>query len=288
MKSNKLIIVLAVLLGCISLSLVLYPTASQFLNKMFDNNSIIQYNNQVSSLDVMTKNEMLSKAQEYNNELLNVVSITDSFSPDAYDVKESYKNILSVTDDGLIGTVSIPKINCNLPIYHGTTEDVLDKGAVHMANTSFPIGGESTHAIVSAHTAYPGKEFFNRLTELKVGDYFYFTVLGDTLAYKVCRIDVVLPTETELLNVVRGQDYATLITCTPFSVNTHRLLVRGQRDLQEEDRLEQTDAELTTEIPTVNHTPLYISIAIVVGIVIFIIVLIIIRKKRKEKNGAKN
>ncbi len=288
MKSNKLIIILAVLLGCISLSLVLYPTASQLLNKMFDNNSIIQYNNQVSSLDAMTKNEMLSKAQEYNAELLNIVSISDSFSPDAYDVKESYKNILSVTDDGLIGTVSIPKIECNLPIYHGTTEDVLDKGAVHMANTSFPIGGESTHAIVSAHTAYPGKEFFNRLTELECGDYFYFTVLGDTLAYKVCRIDVVLPTETELLNVVRGQDYATLITCTPYSVNTHRLLVRGQRDLQEEIRLERADAELSTDIPRVNHTPLYLSIGAVVVIALFVFVLIIIRKKRKEKNGAKN
>lgn len=288
MKSNKLIIVVAVLLGCVSLSLMLYPTVSQLVNKMFDKNSIIQYNNQVSALDVMSKNNMLAQAQAYNDSLLNVVSINDAFSPDAFDIDESYENILSVTDDGLIGTVSIPNINCNLPIYHGTTEDVLDKGAVHMANTSFPIGGENTHAVVSAHTAYPGKEFFNRLTELECGDYFYFTVLGDTLAYKVCRIDVVLPTETELLNIEKGQDYATLITCTPYSVNTHRLLVRGQRDLQAEIKLEQTDAELTTEIPTVKHTPLYISIGAMAVIALLVVVLIIIRKKRKEKNGAKN
>ena len=287
MKSNKPIIVLAIVLGCISLALVLYPTASQLINKMFDKGSIVTYNNQVSVLDATTKSEMLSQAQIYNENLLNTVNISDSFSSDAYEVKENYEDILSVTDDGLIGTVSIPVIDCNLPVYHGTSEEMLKKGAVHMANTSFPIGGESTHSVVSAHTAYPGKEFFNRLTELKVGDYFYFKVLGNTIAYKVCQIDVVLPDETELLSIEKGQDYATLITCTPYSVNTHRLLVRGQRDLQEEKRLQLANGELSTDITPVKHTILYIGIVVTV-LIIFVVVLIIKRKKRKEENGAEN
>lgn len=288
MKSNKIFIVVAVILLVISLSLVLYPTASQMINKMFDKNSIVQYDNQVKVLDDISKDEMINQARAYNQNLTNVVTVSDSFSPDAFKVDTEYEEILSITDDGLIGSVTIPKIDCNLPIYHGTSEDVLDKGAVHMANTSFPIGGESTHAVVSAHTAYPGKEFFNRLTELSVGDYFYINVLGETLAYKVCRIDVVLPTDSQLLNIEKGHDLVTLITCTPYSVNTHRLLVRGQRDLDEEARL-QTDGYVTD---TTETKPNLILIVVIAGVVIttaFFIFILVVRKKRKEKtDGTEN
>ena len=288
MKSNKIFIVVAVILLGISLSLVLYPIASQMINRMFDKKSIVQYDTQVKVLDDISKDELINQARAYNQNLTNVVTVSDSFSPDAFKVDTEYEEILSITDDGLIGSVTIPKIDCNLPIYHGTSEDVLDKGAVHMANTSFPIGGESTHAVVSAHTAYPGKEFFNRLTELSVGDSFYINVLGETLAYKVCRIDVVLPTDSQLLNIEKGHDLVTLITCTPYSVNTHRLLVRGQRDLDEEARL-QTDGYVTD---TTETKPNLILIVVIAGVVIttaFFIFILVIRKKRKEKtDGTEN
>lgn len=282
MKGNKIIITGAVILLCLSISLMLYPTASQMINKMFDKNSIVQYNNQVSALDTNKKSELIKQAQAYNESLVNLVSVSDAFSPDAFNVDKDYEHILSITNDGLIGSVSIPKINCNLPIYHGVSEDILDKGAVHMANTSFPIGGENTHAVVSAHTAYPGKEFFNRLTELEIGDYFYVNVLGDTLAYKVCRIDVVLPTDSQLLCVEKQQDLVTLVTCTPYSVNTHRLLVRGQRDINKEN---EQDFEQITNPKNDYKRIIVICIAIAVGITLiaFFIAYFKKRKKRKEE-----
>lgn len=285
MKNNKPFITIAVILAIVSLGLVLYPTASETINKIFDNNSIIQYNNQVSALSSTDKQNMIAQAQNYNANLSNVVSVSDSFTPNAFNVDDSYEKILSVTDDGLIGSVSIPKINCNLPIYHGTSEDILDKGAVHMANTSFPIGGESTHSVVSAHTAYPGKEFFNRLTELEVGDYFYLKVLGDTLAYKVCRIDVVVPSDSRLLRVESGQDFVTLVTCTPYSVNTHRLLVRGERDLAEEQRIKSSDNEKEVVNPKPSSYAVLISVTVVVMAIVLGIILLIVFKKRKEKNN---
>ena len=149
-----------------------------------------------------------------------------------------------------------------------------------MANTSFPIGGESTHAVVSAHTAYPGKEFFNRLTELQIGDYFYINVLGDTLAYKVCRIDVVLPTDSQLLSVEKQQDLVTLVTCTPYSVNTHRLLVRGQRDISKEN--EQQLNEIIK--PNTDYKLIVvICIAVAVGITLIAFFIVYLRKRKKRK-----
>lgn len=281
MKTNRIIITVAIILLCFSTALMLYPTASQMINKMFDKNSIVQYNNQVSTLDTNRKSELLKQAQAYNESLVNLVTVSDAFSPDAFNVGKEYENILSITDDGLIGSVTIPKIDCNLPIYHGVSEDILNKGAVHMANTSFPIGGDSTHAVVSAHTAYPGKEFFNRLTELEIGDYFYINVLGDTHAYKVCRIDVVLPTDSQLLNVEKHQDLVTLVTCTPYSVNTHRLLVRGQRDISKEN--EQQFQE--TANPKTNYKfiiVICIAIAMGISLIAFFIAYLRKRKKRKE------
>lgn len=281
MKNNKIIIAVAVILLCFSTGLMLYPTASQMINKMFDKNSIVQYNNQVSTLDTNKKSELIKQAQAYNESLVNLVSVSDAFSPDAFNIDKDYENILSITNDGLIGSISIPKINCDLPIYHGVSEDVLEKGAVHMANTSFPIGGESTHAVVSAHTAYPGKEFFNRLTELQIGDYFYINVLGDTLAYKVCRIDVVLPTDSQLLSVEKQQDLVTLVTCTPYSVNTHRLLVRGQRDISKENE-QQLDEIIKPNTDYKLIVVICIAVAVGITLIAFFIVYLRKRKKRKE------
>ena len=282
MKSSNTFKITALILVIISVGLLLYPTASQVINKMFDKNSIVIYNNQVSVLDDTSKNHLIKQAQEYNKNLSNVVTIDDAFTPNAFKIDQQYEKILNITDDGLMGTVVIPNINCNLPIYHGTSEELLDKGAVHMANTSFPIGGEDTHAVISAHTAYPGKEFFNKLVDVKIGDNFYIKVLDKTFAYKVCRIDVVLPSDSRLLRIENGQDLVTLVTCTPYSVNTHRLLVRGERDLKEEQRIKNANIDVTNETD-ISKTILIISIVIVP--VAFIAIILIIKIKRKEKNS---
>lgn len=280
MKKNKTIII-AVILILLALGLALYPLISETINKQLSQSTIIQYNNQVNTLTEEKKDEYLQEAERYNNNLSSVVS--DSFSPDAFKVSDEYNKVLSVTDDGLIGSVTIPKIECSLPIYHGSSESELDKGAVHMANTSFPIGGESTHAVISAHTAYPGKEFFNKLTELKVDDVFKINVLDLTLYYKVTDIYTVLPNDSEKLRIVKDKDLCTLVTCTPYSVNTHRLLVRGERIYPHDMTAEEKE---TLETKSTNSFMLIIFIIIII-LLILIILIIIIYHRRKKKDRYK-
>ena len=194
-------------------------------------------------------------------------------------MSEEYDEILNITDDGQMGTIDIPKIDCHLPVYHGSDEKMLAKGAVHLAATSIPIGEVSTHAVISAHTAFPGKEFFNRLTEMEIGDLFYVTVLGEKMAYKVTEIDVVLPTETEKLQVVPEKDLVTLSTCTPYAVNTHRLLVTGERT----ELIEETPATLDeTEKTVFKSDPYYLLIP-----VLFIPAVIRITMKGLKKRNEK-
>lgn len=225
---NKVLPIISIVILIAAAGFFLYPTVSVWINQMLSDSTITQYNNTVDTLPQEEKSELLAQAREYNREVSNVFS--DSFDADAYMTDERYNSILNVTEDGQIGTVSIPSIDCNLPVYHGSNKEMLNKGAVHMAFTSFPIGGDSSHSVISAHTAYPGKVFFDRLTEIELGDRFSVTVLGETLNYKVVEINVVLPSETQLFEVQKGRDLVTLVTCTPYSVNTHRLLVTGERD----------------------------------------------------------
>lgn len=278
MKKSKTIIIAIVFL-LIALGLALYPLFAETINKELSKSTIIQYNNQVESLTEESKNKLIQEAEKYNNNLSNVIS--DSFSPDAFKVSAEYDNVLKITDDGLIGSVTIPKIECSLPIYHGSSEKELDKGAVHMANTSFPIGGENTHAVISAHTAYPGKEFFNRLTELEKDDVFRINVLDLTLYYKVTDIYTVLPNDSEKLRIVNGKDLCTLVTCTPYSVNTHRLLVRGER-IFPRDLTTAEKEKMKTK--STNYFVLIIAAIIVILLIIIILVIYHRRKRKKEKN----
>lgn len=277
MKKSKIFLIIGLIFLLVSIGLVIYPLFSEFVNNQLAKGTITQYDNQVNSLTDKEKNDFLRAASRYNTNLSNVVS--DSFSPDAFKVSKEYMEIMNVTDDGLIGSVTIPKIDCSLPIYHGSSEKELDRGAIHMANTSFPIGGKNTHAVISAHTAYPGKEFFNRLTELEKNDIFEISVLGDTLYYKVSDIYVVLPNDSEKLRVVKGEDLCTLVTCTPYSVNTHRLLVRGKRIYPDDI----TEEEKVTSEPSQNS---YIALIIIAGVLLIIIanvIGVILHKRRLDK-----
>lgn len=276
---NKILPILAAIILISALGIALYPTVSQWVNELLSESAITQYNDTVDTLSAEDKAAALSEAEEYNRGLNEVVS--DSFSSDAFEGDERYNSILNITENGQIGTINIPSINCRLPIYHGSSEDMLTKGAVHLAGTAFPIGGSSTRSVISAHTAFPGRIFFDKLTEVNIGDEFSVTVLGDTLYYRVIDIDVVLPDETEYLMPEKGKDLITLVTCTPYSINTHRLLVTGERD--DTPRVEMT----VIEEPHTTPVNVSLSVALITTIVVTGMILVkraVKRRRRKMKH----
>ena len=262
-----------------AVGIFLYPTVSQWINEMLSESAIMQYNDTVDTLSVEDKAALLAEAEEYNRGLNEVVS--DSFSSEAFEGDERYNNILNITENGQIGTINIPSIDCRLPIYHGSSEDMLSKGAVHLAGTAFPIGGSSTRSVISAHTAFPGKIFFDRLSEVEIGNEFSVTVLGDTLYYRVIDVNVVLPDETEYLVPEKDKDLITLVTCTPYSVNSHRLLVTGERD--DTPRVEMTVIEEPHTVPvTPGLSVVLIGIVAVTGMIL--IKRAVKRRRRKMKH----
>lgn len=218
-----------VFLIIVSLSLICYPFISNYLMGLNQQGDVISYDGKVDNTDEKLLEEEYNKAVEYNKSLLGSVVVTDPFDPN-YVPKLDYKyeSMLTVGGD-IMATIEIPSISLNLPVYHGTNSDILMKGAGHLPQTSLPVGGESTHAVITGHTAMPSAKLFTDLNILELGDKFYIHVLGKTLAYKVVKIYVIEPKDTNSLRVYEGKDYVTLITCTPYGINTHRLLVRGER-----------------------------------------------------------
>ena len=275
---NKILPVLASVILIASLGIAMYPTVSQWVNDLLSESAITQYNESVDTLSVDDKASLLAEAKEYNRGLNEVVS--DSFSSEAFAGDERYNGILNITEDGQIGTINIPSIDCLLPIYHGSSEDMLTKGAVHLAGTAFPIGGSSARSVISAHTAFPGKIFFDRLSEVEIGESFSVTVLGDTLYYKVTEINIVLPDEVEYLQPVKDKDLITLVTCTPYALNTHRLLVTGERDMTSKAELSEPETVQSKQVD------LGLSVALIALVIITGSILIkrVIRKKRKMKH----
>ena len=274
---NKILPVIAAVILIAAFGVALYPTVSQGINQLMSESAITQYNDTVDTLSAVEKARQLAAAEEYNHGLSERVA--DSFSAEAFVSDESYLRILNVTENGQIGTIDIPSIDCRLPIFHGSGEDMLTKGAVHLAGTAFPIGSDSARSVISAHTAYPGKIFFDRLTEVKIGDRFSVTVLGDTYYYKVVEINTVLPDETEYLLPEKGRDLVTLVTCTPYSVNTHRLLVTGERYRQ--PRTETRSVPLKQEKP--NSVILSVALSVTVIAVGLIIAIRAVRRRKHEK-----
>lgn len=227
---RKLAILGIVLIFVAGIGVMSYPLVSSVINNLASRSNVAEYKNITQQMSSKETLDMIEKAQRYNNSLTNNVIITDPFDSEAYEkIGDSYENALNVDGNGLIGYIDVPKINVYLPIYHGTSESILSRGAGHLMNTSLPIGGESTHSVISAHTAFPGETFFDYLTDMKEGDEFFVHILDRVLKYEVDSIKVVLPEETDDLRIINGEDYVTLLTCTPYSINTHRLLVRGKR-----------------------------------------------------------
>lgn len=219
-----------ILIGCFVL---LYPTISNFFAQKNGSYAIDSYNDTLNQLETAKKNEILEKAQAYNKTLIGNQTAGDPFSGTEAG-QDEYWSLLDIEGNGLMGYIQIPKIHVELPIYHGTNENVLQKGIGHWKGSSLPVGGSSTHAVLTGHRGLPTIDLFSDLDQMTEGDVFYLKVLGETLAYQVDQIQTVLPEETESLQVYEGEDYVTLVTCTPYAVNTHRLLVRGTRIPYEE------------------------------------------------------
>lgn len=207
----------------------LYPTVSDMWNQYRNARLVSRYDEAVTDLSDNEYQKLWNEAKEYNAEHP-VNSIVDAFGEkDDYVLTQPYDQVLDPNGEGLMGSIEIPKINAKLAIYHGLSKTVLEKGVGHVEGTSLPVGGKSTHAVLAAHRGLPSAKLFTDLDQMKKGDIFILHILGKNLAYKVDQIRTVLPEETGELDIVEGEDHVTLVTCTPYGVNTHRLLVRGIR-----------------------------------------------------------
>lgn len=228
-RRSWLTTILAVLLFLAGAALLLYPTVSNLIAEHQQLDAIGEYQGDVVELTDEEMEAEWAAAREYNENLAGDPVHDPFVMGSGYALPENYEEVLNVNDDGIMGYLEIPKIDLMLPIYHGTSEEVLEKGVGHIDYTSLPIGGESTHSVLSAHRGLPSAELFTRLDEMEIGDVFYVTVLDETHAYEVDQIQVVEPEDLSKIQIEPGEDYVTLLTCTPYGVNTQRLLVRGTR-----------------------------------------------------------
>ena len=280
-KTSKLMIGIIFLAG---LSLLLYPFVANQWNNYRQKQLISSYEQTVSQKEAsngIDYDAELKKAEAYNEALLPSI-LPDSFAiADASEEDQTYMNTLNIAGDEMMGIVEIPKIDIKLPIYHTTKEDVLKQAAGHLEGSSLPIGGKSTHSVISAHRGLPSASLFTDLDQLKKGDHFLIHVLNKTLCYEVDKISVVKPEETSALAVEEGEDLVTLLTCTPYGVNTERLLVRGHRV----PYVEQEVADEKTPLSGISLQTNYL-LWVIVGLAVtafFILVLYLKEKKLKQK-----
>ena len=230
MNRRILAIIIAVLCFLLAVGIILYPAVSNYVNSKYQ--SVIQtsYEENVAQTDDAELQEMLDNAAAYNLSIAPGAISEDTYSRDSLiHASKDYRDQLCVTATGIMAYVDIPKIDVYLPIYHGTDSETLEKGIGHLLGSSLPVGGDSTHTVLTGHSGMASQTMFTDLHQLKEGDLFYIHVLQETLAYQVISVSTVLPHETELLEIQRQEDLASLVTCTPVGINTHRLIIRGKR-----------------------------------------------------------
>ena len=286
-KAGNLVIGIIFLAG---LSLLLYPfVANQWNNyrqKQFISGyeQVVSYKEAAEGIDYDAERK---KAEDYNEALLPCV-LPDSFAlAESSGVDPVYMNTLNIAGDEMMGSVEIPKINIKIPIYHTTEEDVLNKGAGHLEGSSLPVGGANTHAVISAHRGLPSASLFTDLDQMKVGDHFLLHVLDETLCYEVDKISVVKPEDTSALAVEDGQDLVTLLTCTPYGVNTERLLVRGHRVPYVEEEVKEEKTVLSGSSLHTNYL-LWVFVGLsVTALFVFVLYLKETKLKRRANKGGK-
>jgi len=269
-KRTTTILTASILVFLTALGITLYPIISNYVNQKYASKIYTEYEEMIQNVDDTSLKDARRLAEQYNNALAPVSAYEQESLSEA---SQNYDTLLNMGGNGIMGYVEIPSIQVNLPIYHGTDSETLERGIGHLLGSSLPIGGASTHSVLSGHSGLAGQKMFTDLLQVKEGDVFYLHVLGETLAYQVVSLNTVLPYDTSLLGITPGADLCTLITCTPLAVNTHRLLVTGERipyesaqEIQAEMQQETTEVESAWEQEYLHG--LYIALAIVLLLMI--------------------
>lgn len=279
-KKSNLSTIILVLIIVVGMVIMLYPSVSDWWNRKHMSQAIESYVEQVENLDDDKKIKFIEEATEYNNSLSTGVHFfSEERNPEEY---EKYLQTLDITGTGIMGYIQIPSVNINLPIYHGTSDAVLQVAVGHIAGSSLPVGGRGTHAILSGHRGLPSAKLFTDLDQLIIGDVFMVNVLNETFTYQVDQIRTVLPEEVSDLAIVDGKDYVTLVTCTPYGVNSHRMLVRAHRI----DNLPDEVREILISSDAVKVPAVFVMLAVAFILIIFALIVSMvgtsIRKKKKS------
>nr|WP_015141772.1 class C sortase [Clostridium perfringens]AFV15059.1 Sortase A, LPXTG specific [Clostridium perfringens] len=257
---KKMYICLLILITLIAFGMLLYPSISNYINNKYAVSTIVKYEKHIENIEKEEINKLLKKASIYNSDIAKG-RISKSKFKDGY----------------MLGYVDIPKINIKLPIYEGTSKEILKKGVGVIEGTSIPIGGENTHSVLSAHTGFTTQKLFTDIDQLKKGDLFYINIFDNRLAYKVDEINIVKPNDTSKINIYPNKDYVTLLTCYPYGVNTKRLLVRGERVFEKDNDLSEADNLVNDRCININF--------IFIGIILILLFTLVIILKIKNKNS---
>lgn len=275
-KKGNFITLLLVLILLVGLSLLLYPSVSDYWNSLHQTRAIAAYAEEVANLDNDAYDQLWQDAASYNQSLLtrsNTYLLSD-------EQKAEYARLLDVSGLGIMGYIEIPEIDVSLPIYHGTGESVLQIAVGHLEWSSLPVGGESTHCVLSGHRGLPSAKLFTNLDKLREGDTFMLRVLDEVLTYEVDQILIVEPQETAALQIEEGKDYCTLVTCTPYGINTHRLLVRGHRI---ENMEEAKTIRVTAD--AIQIEPLLVAPVVAIPMLLLLLILLLLPKRPQKKHG---
>ena len=275
MKKKDFSTIALIIVFFVGVSVLLYPTVSDYWNSLHQSQAIATYADSVENMDEQDYEKLWDAAVSYNQKLFQSghgLGLKD-------EEKEEYNELLDVSGTGIMSYIEIPKIKCSLPIYHGTDEGVLQIAVGHIEGSSLPVGGLNTHCVLSGHRGLPSAKLFSNLDKLEEGDIFMIRTLDQTLTYEVDQIRIVLPDEVDDLKIEEGKDLCTLVTCTPYGINTHRLLVRGHRVKYVETKVQEQKKV------SKSKTDIRLVIAgAVAGVVVLFIIIFAVRCRRKHRN----
>ena len=258
----------------VGLSVLLYPSISSYWTSKTQSEAIVDYESMLSQYKPEDYTAIFEAADNYNKEL---AKLNNPFTE--YNKIKDYHSILNISGTGMMGYITVPKISQELPIYHGTSEGVLSVAVGHLKGTSLPVGGESTHCVVSAHRGLPTAVLFTHLDRMEIGDVFYFTILDRTITYEVDQIRIVEPDDPSLLQIEEGKDYCTLLTCTPYGINTQRLLVRGHQI----DETQMRNIYIGNEAYRIE--PLIVAPIVALPIIFVLLIYVMFAPVKKESLG---
>ena len=271
--------ILLVAIFFVGLSVLLYPTISDFQNEKRQSKAIVDYDKLIENLTPEDYSAYFEKAEAYNQKIRNMNFPFLNHSS----IAEEYYDTLDVNGDGMMGHITIEKIKVQLPIYHGTSDAVLNTAVGHVEGSSIPLGGESTHTVLSAHRGLPSAKLFTNLDKMEIGDVFSIRILDKTITYQIDQILIVLPEEMDPLNLEMGKDYCTLVTCTPYGINTHRMLVRGVRI----ENIE-SDKEVNVITEAYQVDPLIVTPAVAAPILGILLIVLLVKSGKNSRKKAKS